>query len=135
MQKGDFGVEVPAGTFNMVFGDESAGDVIVRHPLVRCVSFTGSKAVGDLVDSIASGLGKRVMKEVGGVNIFYVHTDSDILRAARNFVYGKTITCRPKMHIDPGGFVRRYDLRSIRRCGSPMRRRKSSVARVHPGRA
>ena len=32
------------------------------------------------------------MKEVGGINIFYVHKDADIQRAAKNFVYGKTIT-------------------------------------------
>jgi acyl-CoA reductase-like NAD-dependent aldehyde dehydrogenase len=87
-----FGVKVPDGTFNMVFGDSDPGDVIVRDPRVRCISFTGSKLVGDSVDSVASGLGKRVMKEVGGVNIFYVHADADIDRAARNFVYGKTIT-------------------------------------------
>lgn len=87
-----FGVKTPAGTFNMVFGDRDAGDVIVRHPAVRCLSFTGSKSVGDAVDAVASGLGKRVMKEVGGVNIFYVHAEADIARAARNFVYGKTIT-------------------------------------------
>jgi aldehyde dehydrogenase (NAD+) len=87
-----FGVTVPNGTLNMVFGDRDAGDVIVRHPAVRCLSFTGSKSVGDAVDAVASGLGKRVMKEVGGVNIFYVHAEADIARAARNFVYGKTIT-------------------------------------------
>jgi len=86
------GVVIPNGTFNMVLGDHEAGDIIVRHPSVRCLSFTGSKSVGDAVDAVASGLGKRVMKEVGGVNIFYVHAEADIERAARNFVYGKTIT-------------------------------------------
>lgn len=87
-----FGVDIPAGTFNMVFGDRDTGDIIVRHPSIRCLSFTGSKSVGDAVDAVASGLGKRVMKEVGGINIFYVHAEADIDRAARNFVYGKTIT-------------------------------------------
>jgi acyl-CoA reductase-like NAD-dependent aldehyde dehydrogenase len=76
----------------MVSGDMSTGEAVVTHPAVRCLSFTGSKGVGDAVDAVASGLGKRVMKEVGGINIFYVHKDADIARAARNFVYGKTIT-------------------------------------------
>ncbi|MGO8671923.1 MAG: aldehyde dehydrogenase family protein [Capsulimonadaceae bacterium] len=90
--EGRHGAAVPEGTFNMVFGDQAAGDALIRHPDVRCVSFTGSKVVGDAVDAIASGLGKRVMKEVGGVNVFYVHREADLDRAARNFVYGKTIT-------------------------------------------
>src|SRR5579875_604531 len=76
----------------MVSGDVSTGEAVIRHPAVKCLSFTGSKGVGDAVDATASGLGKRVMKEVGGINIFYVHKDADIDRAARNFVYGKTIT-------------------------------------------
>ncbi len=86
------GVQVPPGLFNMVSGDVSTGEAVIAHPAVRCLSFTGSKGVGDAVDATASGLGKRVMKEVGGINIFYVHKDADIARAARNFVYGKTIT-------------------------------------------
>jgi len=86
------GVSVPPGTFNLVSGDVGPGQAVATHPVVKCLSFTGSKAVGDAVDATASGLGKRVMKEVGGINIFYVHKDADIARAARNFVYGKTIT-------------------------------------------
>jgi len=86
------GVKVPPGTVNMVSGDVLAGEALISHPAVQCLSFTGSKPVGDAVDARASGLGKRVMKEVGGINIFYVHQDADIARAARNFVYGKTIT-------------------------------------------
>ena len=90
--KEKLGVTVPPGTFSLVSGDVGPGQALLRHPLVKCLSFTGSKAVGDAVDATASGLGKRVMKEVGGINIFYVHKDADIARAAKNFVYGKTIT-------------------------------------------
>ena len=90
--KGTLGVSVPPGTFNMVSGDVGPGQAVATHPVVKCLSFTGSKAVGDSVDATASGLGKRVMKEVGGINIFYVHKEADIARAAKNFVYGKTIT-------------------------------------------
>jgi acyl-CoA reductase-like NAD-dependent aldehyde dehydrogenase len=90
--KEKLGVTVPPGTFNLVSGDAGPGQAVATHPVVKCLSFTGSKAVGDAVDATASGLGKRVMKEVGGINIFYVHKDADIARAAKNFVYGKTIT-------------------------------------------
>lgn len=86
------GVDVPSGVFHMLLGDAETGDALIRQSAVQALSFTGSKAVGDKVDSIASGLGKRVMKEVGGINLFYVHESADIERAARNFIYGKTIT-------------------------------------------
>jgi acyl-CoA reductase-like NAD-dependent aldehyde dehydrogenase len=87
-----FHVTIPKGYLNFVSGDSATGHAVVTHPIYKALSFTGSKAVGDRVDSVASLLGKRVMKEVGGTNYFYVHAEADIDRAARNFVYGKTIT-------------------------------------------
>jgi acyl-CoA reductase-like NAD-dependent aldehyde dehydrogenase len=87
-----FGITLPTGAFNMVMGDAVTGEAMARHHVVKTLSFTGSKSVGDAIDAVASGLGKRVLKEVGGINFFYVHKDADIVRAARNFVYGKTIT-------------------------------------------
>ncbi len=90
--KAKYKVEIPSGILNMVTGDTAAGQAIVRHPVYKALSFTGSKAVGDAVDAVASSLGKRVMKEVGGINCFYVHSEADIERAALNFIYGKTIT-------------------------------------------
>ncbi len=87
-----YSVAIPKGIFNMVSGDVACGAAIVRHKVYMALSFTGSKAVGDAIDAEASGAGKRVMKEVGGINCFYVHRLADIERAALNFVYGKTIT-------------------------------------------
>ncbi|MCH2580526.1 MAG: aldehyde dehydrogenase family protein, partial [Planctomycetes bacterium] len=86
------GLELPTGILNMVHGDAETGAALICQSAVQTISFTGSKKVGDQVDAIASGLGKRVMKEVAGINFFYVHEAADIERAARNFVYGKTIT-------------------------------------------
>ncbi len=85
-------VALPPGVFNLLLGDVKTGEAVVHHPIPMALSFTGSKVVGDKVDSIASGLGKRVMKEVGGINLFYVHRQADLPRAVRNFLYGKTIT-------------------------------------------
>lgn len=90
--EGCMNIQIPRSILNMITGDEGAGQAAVQHPIYKALSFTGSKAVGDAVDSVASGLGKRVMKELGGINCFYVHKDADLNRAARNFVYGKTIT-------------------------------------------
>ncbi|MBI4603224.1 MAG: aldehyde dehydrogenase family protein [Planctomycetes bacterium] len=86
------GRPVPRGVFQMLLGDAATGDALIRAKEVRTISFTGSKRVGDQVDSVASGLGKKVMKEVAGINVFYVHRAADLDRAARNFLYGKTVT-------------------------------------------
>jgi aldehyde dehydrogenase (NAD+) len=86
------GQAIPPATLQLVHGDAVTGDALIRHPDVMALSFTGSKAVGDKVDSIASGLGKRVMRECGGINFLYVHGSADLGRATRNILYGKTIT-------------------------------------------
>jgi acyl-CoA reductase-like NAD-dependent aldehyde dehydrogenase len=82
-------VRVPRGILNMYFG---AGSATASHPIPKVIHFTGSKEIGDKVDSVASGLGKRVMKEVAGINITYVHKAADMGKAVGQIVYGKTIT-------------------------------------------
>ena len=58
---------VPAGVFNVVPGNGSvAGNALVRHPLVRKVSFTGSTEVGREVMRLAAEDIKRVTLELGG---------------------------------------------------------------------
>lgn len=84
--------KLPRGVFNMVLGDAQTGDELIRQPAVQTISFTGSKAVGDMVDSVASGLGKRVLKELGGLNQHYVDTTADLRAAAIQVLYAKTIT-------------------------------------------
>jgi len=82
-------VKVPRGILNVYFG---AGSATASHPIPKVIHFTGSKDIGDKVDSIASGLGKKVMKEVAGINITYVHKAADLSKAVRQIIYGKTIT-------------------------------------------
>lgn len=85
-------IRLPHGIFNMVLGDANAGEALVRQPAVQTVSFTGSKVVGDYVDSIASGMGKKVIKEVGGINQHYIDENADLRAAAIQVLYAKTIT-------------------------------------------
>jgi acyl-CoA reductase-like NAD-dependent aldehyde dehydrogenase len=85
-------VRLPRGIFNMVLGDATAGEGLIRQPAVQTVSFTGSKVVGDHVDSVASALGKKVIKEVGGINQHYIDAAADLRAAAIQVLYAKTIT-------------------------------------------
>jgi aldehyde dehydrogenase (NAD+) len=85
-------LQLPKGIFNLILGDARAGEALIRQPAVQTVSFTGSKVVGDYVDSIASSLGKKVIKEVGGINQHYIDENADLRDAAIQVLYAKTIT-------------------------------------------
>lgn len=58
---------VPPGVVNMVNGrGHVTGEALVRHPLVRVVSFTGGTATGRAIAAVASPGLKRVDLELGG---------------------------------------------------------------------
>jgi 1-pyrroline-5-carboxylate dehydrogenase len=76
---------VPAGVVNFVPGSGSEiGDFIVSHPLVRFISFTGSKEVGLHINELAAKPQagqkwiKRVVAEMGGKDAIVVAADADI---------------------------------------------------------
>jgi aldehyde dehydrogenase (NAD+) len=73
---------IPAGVYNVLVGRGSeVGTPLVRHPLVKAISFTGSVAVGEQVRDEATALGKRVQLELGGHNPLIVMADADLDRA------------------------------------------------------
>ena len=73
---------LPPGVVNVVTGfGEEAGEPLVRHPLVRGVTFTGSVATGRRVYVAAAEGIKPVVLELGGKNPMIVLYDADIDRA------------------------------------------------------
>ncbi len=72
---------LPAGVFNLIFGDGEAGAALARHPDVDGVSFTGSQAVGALIAASAAARQVRVQLEMGGKNPLVVLDDADLERA------------------------------------------------------
>jgi phenylacetaldehyde dehydrogenase len=72
----------PAGVFNLVTGlGETAGDRMVRSPLVDKVAFTGSTEVGKIINRAATDTLKRVTLELGGKSPVIVLPDIDIAKA------------------------------------------------------
>jgi succinate-semialdehyde dehydrogenase/glutarate-semialdehyde dehydrogenase len=58
---------VPAGVVNVVFGKGSyAGPLLIKHPLVKKVAFTGSTEVGKTVIKDCAEYMKKVSLELGG---------------------------------------------------------------------
>ena len=70
---------LPSGVFSVVTGKGSeTGDLLVRHPLVRKISFTGSTEVGaEVMRQAAIGV-KRVSLELGGKSANLIFADADL---------------------------------------------------------
>jgi aldehyde dehydrogenase (NAD+) len=75
---------LPPGVLNVVsgFGD-TAGAALVRHPDVDKIAFTGSTAVGKLIQREAAGSLKRISLELGGKSPNLVLADAEIDAAVR----------------------------------------------------
>lgn len=78
---------VPEHVFTVITGKGSvAGEAIIRHPLVRKLSFTGSTEVGTRVMQLAAGDIKRVTLELGGKSANLVFADCNFDRAVQSAV-------------------------------------------------
>lgn len=73
---------VPAGAFNMVFGEGSTvGAALSAHPDVDAVSITGSTRAGVEVARNAAATVKRVHQELGGKSPNVILEDADLHKA------------------------------------------------------
>jgi len=78
------------GVLNVVTGSgESVGAAIVRHPLIRKVSFTGDCITGRKIREMASGHVKDLTLELGGSDPMIVMDDADIDRAVEGALRGR----------------------------------------------
>ncbi len=69
---------VPAGVFNLVHGDKVAVDALLKHPLVKAISFVGSSPVAKYVYETAAAQGKRVQALGGAKNHLVVMPDANL---------------------------------------------------------
>jgi betaine-aldehyde dehydrogenase len=75
-------VGVPDGVVNLILGDGTTGEHLVRHPLVRKVAFTGSTATGSKIWSAVAHRFTRLQLELGGKSAAIVLPDADLGSAA-----------------------------------------------------
>jgi succinate-semialdehyde dehydrogenase/glutarate-semialdehyde dehydrogenase len=74
---------LPKGVLNIVWGEPpKISDYLIRSPIVRKVSFTGSVPVGKQLAALAGQHMKRVTMELGGHSPVLVFDDAQIDRAA-----------------------------------------------------
>jgi aldehyde dehydrogenase (NAD+) len=72
---------LPAGVLNIVAADRDVSEVLVRHPGVDCVSFTGSTAAGKVIGAACGAQVKRVGLELGGKSAAILLDDADVAAA------------------------------------------------------
>lgn len=77
---------LPPGVLNVVTGDGEVGQLLVAHPGVDKIAFTGSTEVGRLIRSQTAGSGKGLTLELGGKSPFIIFDDADIDSAIEGIV-------------------------------------------------
>jgi succinate-semialdehyde dehydrogenase/glutarate-semialdehyde dehydrogenase len=74
---------LPPGVLNIVWGvPAEISDYLIRSPIVRKVSFTGSVPVGKQLAALAGAHMKRITMELGGHSPVLVFDDAEVERAA-----------------------------------------------------
>jgi len=81
-------VGVPPGVVNLVTGGPDIGTRMTNHDEVKVVSFTGSTAVGRLVNQNAASGFKKVHLEMGGKNVIIVMDDAQLELAVEGCLWG-----------------------------------------------
>lgn len=69
---------LPPGVVNVITGSSKAGSMIVTHPDVDKIAFTGSTDVGRTLRRQTAGSGKKLSLELGGKSPFVVFEDADL---------------------------------------------------------
>ena len=71
-------IGLPPGVLNIVHGTGgSAGDAIVKHPLIKAISFTGGTETGAYISRTAGPMFKKLSLELGGKNPNIIFADCD----------------------------------------------------------
>jgi len=80
--------ELPAGVVNIVTGDGSTGEALVKHLDVDKIAFTGSTEVGRAIRKATALSHKKLSLELGGKSPFIIFEDADLDSAVEGLVDG-----------------------------------------------
>ncbi len=80
--------DLPPGVVNILTGAGETGRMLVEHPDVNKIAFTGSTAVGQAIQRQTAGTNKRLTLELGGKAANIVFDDAPIDQAIEGIVNG-----------------------------------------------
>ena len=78
----------PPGVVNIITGGGKTGQHLVQHPGIDKVAFTGSTAVGKLIQKSLAGTGKKFTLELGGKAANIIFDDAPVNQAVEGIVNG-----------------------------------------------
>src|SRR6202142_118452 len=81
-------IGLPVGVVNIVTGDGSTGEALVKHPDVDKIAFTGSTEVGRAIRAATATSHKKLSLELVGKSPFIVFDDADLASAVEGLVDG-----------------------------------------------
>jgi aldehyde dehydrogenase (NAD+) len=81
-------IGLPSGVVNIVTGDGSTGEALVKHPAVDKIAFTGSTEVGRAIRAATAQSHKKISLELGGKSPFVIFEDADLDSAVEGLVDG-----------------------------------------------
>lgn len=79
---------LPDGVVNIVTGYGDAGAALVNHPDVDKIAFTGSTAVGKIIQKAIAGTDKKCTLELGGKSANIILEDAPIDQAVEGIING-----------------------------------------------
>ncbi len=81
-------VGIPPGVVNIITGFGKTGEMLVRHPGIDKIAFTGSTEVGRLIRKMTAGSGKKLSLELGGKSPTIVFEDAPLYEAVEGIIDG-----------------------------------------------
>src|SRR5438132_989505 len=81
-------IGLPPGVVNIVTGDSSTGEALLKHADVDKIAFTGSTEVGRAIRTATANSHKKISLELGGKSPFIIFEDADLDSAVEGLVDG-----------------------------------------------
>jgi acyl-CoA reductase-like NAD-dependent aldehyde dehydrogenase len=79
---------VPAGVFNLILGTGVMGNMLVEHPDIDLIGFTGSTDIGFKLGEICGRTNKKCSLEMGGKNPQIIMDDANLEQAIEGVLWG-----------------------------------------------
>lgn len=84
---------VPKNVFRHLKIDHDTAEKLMKHDLVRGVTFTGSSSGGAKIASISAEALKKTVLELGSNDAYLILSDADLESAVQNSVMGRVNNC------------------------------------------
>ena len=78
----------PKGTCNILYGDSETGKILVEHPSIKMVAFTGSSTAGAKISKVCGERNIRSSLELSGIDAAIVLEDANLELVANGLTWG-----------------------------------------------